>query len=120
MERCEGDADADRRRQLAPGCVDRVAERALQLLSNTDRLGFVRAGQRDDELVTADAPGDPFGPDAPIDAVGNDAQEVIAATVSEHVVDRLEAIEIQEEHTDRLLGSRRVDQRFAGRGDQRR
>ena len=107
-----GDADADRRWQLAPGGVDGVAERALQLMGHVDRLALVGTGQGDDELVAADAPGDAVGPDAPVDSIGDDAQEVVATTMAERVVDRLEAVEIEEQDTDRLLCGCRGDERF--------
>ena len=96
-----GDPDADRRRQLAPGGVDCLAENTLQLVGNSDGRLLVGTRQGDDELVATDAAGDTVG-DAALDSIGNDAEEVVAPSVAERVVDRLEAIEIEEQHADRF------------------
>ena len=68
--RCVGDPDADRRRQLAASGVNRLAENALQLMRDRDGRLLVGTGQGDDELVTADAPGDSVGADATLDPIG--------------------------------------------------
>ena len=93
--------------KLAARGVDRLGEDTQQLMGNRHRRLFAEARQGHDELVAADAPGNTFGLDAAVDAIGNDPQEVVAPTVAERVVDGLEAIEIEEQHTDRCSATRR-------------
>ena len=102
VRRGVGDPDADRRRQLATCGVDCLAEYTLQLVGNSDGRLLVGTRQGNDELVATDAAGDPAGVDAALDSIGDDSQEVIAASMAERVVDRLEAIEVQEQHADRF------------------
>ena len=83
--------------------MDRLAENALQLVGHGNRRLFVGARKGNDELVATDAPGEARGFDAAFDPVGDDPQEMVTTTMTERVVDRLEAVEIEEQHTDGLL-----------------
>ena len=96
------DPDADRRRQLAAGSVNCLAEHAMQLVGHRDGCLLVGTGKGDDELVATDAAGDTGAGDATLDSVGDDAQEVVATAMSQRVVDRLEPVEVDEEHSDGL------------------
>ena len=54
-----------------------------------------------DELVAAEARDRVLGPQRGGDAVGGAAQHLVAARVAEAVVDRLEAVEVEEQHGQR-------------------
>ena len=55
-------------------------------------------------------PASPVGFDAAVDPVGDDPQEVVTTAMTQRVVDRLEAVEIEEQHTDGLLRSGLADE----------
>ena len=71
--------------------VERVAEAARDLEA---RLGAVAAADEDGELVAAEAREQVLVADLAAEALGDLAQQLVAALVAEDVVDLLEAVEV--------------------------
>ena len=61
-----------------------------------------------DELVSAKAPERIGGPHDAVEPRGNRAQEFIADTMTERVVNRLEVVEVDEQRRDRRLAATRA------------
>ena len=106
-----GRPDADRRRQFASLGVHGLAEHTLQLVGDGDGrlLGRRRAGRRRTRRRRC-------GRRAPVGRCSARCdrrtmrEELVATAVAERVVDRLEAVEVEEQHADRL-GRLLADQR---------
>ena len=60
----------------------------------------VRAGDQDGELVAAEAGHQVARPHRVGEPLGHDAQQLVADVVALRVVDRLEAVQVQEQHAD--------------------
>ena len=74
-------------------------------VGDLDRRGrVVDAGQHDRELVAAHAGDDVAGTHAAAQAAATVDEELVADVVTEVVVDVLEAVEVEEEHPDRVFG----------------
>ena len=84
------------------------------------RAAAVEAGQGDEELVAAE-PGDEVGAPQPGDQPlrGRD-QHLVAGRVAVPVVDRLEAVEVEEQQGEAVLGSRASHSAASSRSSTRR
>ena len=101
------DADADRRRDRVPADLGRgVGERHADAFGERarGRLAFVR--QQDGEFLAAEAARKIVRAEAAVQRRGKDRQHPVADRVAVDVVDRLEAIEIGDQHSDRLAARR--------------
>ena len=93
---------------LAPMKTSRPAIRNGSLTAATirsrDRGGRLdgRVVQQHRELVAAEPGRGVAGPDAAADPVGHRGQQLVAGLVAEAVVDRLEPVQVDEEHAGRL------------------
>ena len=89
--------------------VERLAEVGDQPLGEVD--GLLWMGEllaHDDELVAADAGHHVAAPDGVGEPLADGAQQLVARGVAVVVVDRLEAVEVDEQHGHLLLASRRA------------
>ena len=94
-------AEARRRGDLAPVEDDRRLERAAQALGDLPRLvGAREVLEQDGELVAAEPRGGVLGAQAARQSLRGRAQQLVADRVAEAVVDRLEVVEIDEDHRE--------------------
>ena len=94
-------AEARRRGDLAPVEDERRLERAAQALGDLPRLvGAREILEQDGELVAAEPRGGVLGAQAGRQSLGGRAQQLVADRVAEAVVDRLEVVEIDEDHRE--------------------
>ena len=81
-----------------------LREHIDQSLGDCCSGGLIVPRQHHHELVATDAPGEAtlidLATDVAADAIGKHADELVAATVAEHVVDRFETVEIAEQQAD--------------------
>jgi hypothetical protein len=96
------DPDAGGDELLARAERERPGERRGHALGDADRqLRVLEVVADDAELVTAEAGDRVAGAQALDQPRGEHAQELVAGTVAERVVDELEAVEVDEQHRDR-------------------
>ncbi len=108
-----GQRDAD-----AGADLDQVIVDAIALAQPLDDAAGKRGGvfgRRDvllehDELVAAEAGDEILGPQHLAQTIGDGAQQLVAAGVTERVVDLLELIEVDEEQRGEPLGVMRIRQ----------
>ena len=101
--RRDGDADAGEHGDVVAGDRHRVAEAVEQSLGDVDRAVDAAAVlEQDRELVAAEAGGGVAGAGGAADAIGDGLQQLVADGVAERVVDRLEVVEVDEQHDDRV------------------
>ena len=94
-------AEARRRGDLAPVEDERRLERAAHALGDLPRLvGAREVLEQDGELVAAEPRGGVLGAQAGRQSLGGRAQQLVADRVAEAVVDRLEVVEIDEDHRE--------------------
>ena len=97
-----GDRDAEAGADDQVGVVEleRADERVEDALGGLDRrLRVVHIFEQDRELVAAEAGGGVGGPDARGDALSDLEQDPVAGGVAEAVVDGLEVVEVDEQHS---------------------
>ena len=108
FRRRHGDTDAGKHGDVVAGDRHRVAQAVEQTLGDVD--GAVDAAtvlEQDRELVAAEAGGGVAAADSTADPVGDGLQELVADGMAEGVVDRLEVVEVDEQHDHRVgLGPR--------------
>ena len=80
---------------------------------SAQRLHVGISARQDDELVAAHARDDIVGANRAFEAFADDAQQPVAAVVTERIVDVLEAVEIEKEHADRRFGPPRLFEQHA-------
>ena len=78
-----------------------------------DLLAALRVGDDDGEFVAAHAADMPVGADLVDEALGDGAEHRVALRVTESVVDRLEAVEIEEHDCTGDVAGRRGAERLA-------
>ena len=101
--RRHGDADAGEHGDVVAGDRHRVAQAVEQSLGDVDRAVDAAAVlEQDRELVAAEAGGGVAGAGGAADAIGDGLQQLVADGVAERVVDRLEVVEVDEQHDDRV------------------
>ena len=95
----EGDADGGGHDEVAAGHGDRLRERELHALGHRGRLARIAdVLQQHGELVAAQ-PGDGVArTERPAQPARDGLEELVAGLVPEGVVDRLEAVEVEEQH----------------------
>ena len=76
--------------------IDRRVDRLAQPLGDVDRLAL----HHDDELVAAEAGEHVVVAQRRAQATGDRLQQLVADLVAEAVVDRLEVVEVDEQHGD--------------------
>ncbi len=91
----EHDADADADLPLMLAEIERCREGGDQAFRHRDGTRAIRPGLDDDEFVAAEPRHSVLGPNRGPQAVGDSLEETITDRVTEGVVDRLEAIEIE-------------------------
>ena len=107
---CDADAGVDRDVALVDD--ERLLDRLHQAVGDVLRLLGGGAAEEHRELVAAEASREVDRPDARLDAPGDGDQELVADVVAEAVVDRLEVVEVEEEHcraTDVAVVERAAD-----------
>jgi hypothetical protein len=111
LRRADRDADAGPHRQLPALDQDRLGQAVQHALGDGDGLRRHREPvEQDHELVPAE-PGDQVArADAVEQALGDHHEQPVAGVVAERVVDRLEAVEVEQEHGEPAGG------RLAGPG----
>ena len=107
------EADADARRDVQLGLTDHeglahdLGDARGHALGDLERVGAVdrvpvKVGEEQEELVAA-LPRDEIGlPSCRSQPLRRLAQQLVAGTVPQAVVDELEAVEVEEQHADRL------------------
>src|SRR5690242_17633149 len=104
----QGDADARSDGDVAAGQSDRSAQALEDALGNReDRLHAAEHVEQDDEFVATVPRHDVPGPYRTLELTGDGAEQLIAEHVAEAVVDRLEAVEIHEQHGEPIVASLR-------------
>jgi hypothetical protein len=103
-----GDGDGDR----VPGQADRLAQPLQQPVGDPPHPCVVRGAQQDGELVAAQAGDAVAGAHARGEPAGDGDEQLVAGRVAEGVVDRLEAVEVDEQH--RRRGTRGRGRRWRG------
>ena len=96
----ERDADARRQRELVAGDVRTAGERREDPVAGLADLRRVHVLEEQRELVTAQAGDGVALPDAVLQPLGDVDQHRVAGGVPEAVVDRLEAVEVDEQQRD--------------------
>ncbi len=108
------DADAARDVQLQRLDQARRAQRGQQPLRDLQRLAAAgHAVQQHHEFVAAEAADDIGVADRLAQALRHELEQRVAGLVAERVVDGLEAVEVDEQHRDRLAGAGRLQHRLA-------
>ena len=79
-----------------------------QALRNDDRGTRVESGQQDDELLAAEAVDGLAATEPVLEALGDVLEDLVADDVAVLVVDRLEAVEVADEHRDAAARGRRL------------
>ena len=108
------DRDADTGRDGGVVSVDaeRVLQRRLDPLGHRDRVTHVgNVLEQDRELVSTESRDRVLGPYAGLDPLGHRRQQPVAGVVTVGVVDRLEVVEVEEQHRDRGLAAVRALER---------
>ena len=102
----ERDADAGRDPHVARSEDERLLRASSQIRSATSIAGrrVVDAGEHDRELVAAHPGDEVAGPDAAAQAAATRDEELVAGVVAEAVVHVLEAVEVEEQHRERVAG----------------
>ena len=97
--RPDGDADAHVHAHALAGHLDAVLEVAQQPLRDRDGVRLAAcAVEQQRELVAAEAGGGVALAEASAQAVGHRAQQLVAGVVSVAVVDRLELVDVEQQH----------------------
>ena len=108
-----GDAATDVHRHALRADVDRKNERVHDPLRDGDRggLGVVAVLDHHRELVPAEARDQVLGPQAGTQARRDRHEQLVAGRVPEAVVDRLEVVEVDEQHRElaAAIGERTLD-----------
>ena len=92
------DADADRRRLGVGGRLDALGDLGAQVLAELQRPLDVGLRHQDRELVAGEAGDDVGGAHPFAHHLGDLADQVVAGVVAERVVDRLEAVDVDDHH----------------------
>ena len=92
------DADAAVHARLAAPKHERLRERVEQRLGDDRAAVAVARIEQDGKLVAAEAGRGVTGPDRALDTAADLGQHLVADSMAERVVDRLEVIEVQEQH----------------------
>ena len=101
--RIHGDADRARDRGLVAVHLARLADLALHPLGEGDRVLLARvAADQHQELVAAEVRHPVVGPGEALQPGRDLAQHQVAHVMAERLVDRLEAVEVDEEHRHAL------------------
>ena len=91
------DPDAGAEAQLGAARVHRLGELPLKPVRDADGLEYAADRLAEDgELVAAEASHGVLGTDCALDARGHLAEDLVAGTVAEAVVDPLEAVDVEE------------------------
>ena len=102
----ERDADRARHRRLAAVHPARLADRGLQPLGEDRRVLGARVGADQQQVLVAAEVGDAvFGAREALQARRDLAQHEVAGGVAERLVDRLEAVEVDEQDREPLVGA---------------
>nr|WP_207168313.1 hypothetical protein [Blastococcus sp. TML/C7B] len=114
------DGDADAGTDPDPRAVDRdlLADRRDEAVGQLDQVVLAADGlHEDDELVATEAADDVAGADGRAEPAGDGAQHLVAGRVAVAVVDRLEAVQVDEEQAGHLAGAPAAVQGGGHEGD---
>lgn len=89
----------------AASAPSRAAAIAAHAFGRGDRLGEGRAGHQGGELVTAEAADDVVRPQATAELLRHVADRRVAGGVAVPVVDRLEVVEVEQQHAEPPAGA---------------
>jgi hypothetical protein len=102
----ESHADAGGNPVLSSVQLERRLEPVLDAVGDHDHVGDSgHVLEQDHELVSSEAGERISGTDGPLEPFGGGVQELIAHDVPEVVVDLLEAVEVDEEHGETIVGT---------------
>ena len=114
------DAGGGAQGQLPAVQDERRGQRPPDPLGGPDgALLGVRAGDEDGELVAAEAGHQVARPHRVGEPLGHDAQQLVADVVALRVVDRLEAVQVEEQHADLRAVQRHLQRGLDLRAEQR-
>ena len=112
------DANAGGRHQGNTTDVTGHGNQCLQALYGVDSLGGGTGVEDDDELIARPAPDDLAVVGVAAQALGDQAQQVIARWMTEGIIDLLEAVKVDEQDRQRLLVALGAGNRLVSIGQQ--